>query len=141
MLTNVTKLDDVFPSDHYVLYFNIYLHLPKFIRKTRHVFNFKRANIDLMYNKLSEMSLSSCTIDSSDMSLWASWSSQVKAIIEQCVPKAKVRSSNDPPWFDSEARHLVNQKRTLHRKAKRCRTVITLNRYKAFSNHVRAILR
>ncbi|ELU09907.1 hypothetical protein CAPTEDRAFT_198361 [Capitella teleta] len=115
-------LEDAFPSDHKVLYFNVALSLPIVSKHTRNVFNFKRANLTMLQSKLNR--LSECfNEDLDDISVWTSWSDDVLEISKQCIPKVRVRSSNDPPCFDSEARHLVNQQRTLWRKAKRVNPV------------------
>jgi hypothetical protein len=123
-----------------VLYFNVALSLPIVSKHTRNVFNFKRANLTMLQSKLNR--LSECfNEDLDDISVWTSWSDDVLEISKQCIPKVRVRSSNDPPWFDSEARHLVNQKRTLWRKAKRVNTVNAWKRYKTLNNRVRSVLR
>jgi hypothetical protein len=95
LLYDVVALEDAFPSDHKVLYFNVALSLPIVSKHTRIVFNFEQANLTMLQSKLNQ--LSECfNEDLDDISAWTSWSDDVLEISKQCIPKVRVRSSNDP---------------------------------------------
>ena len=53
------------------------------------------------------------------------WYSKLMSLVEEIVPKVKIRDINSPPWIDGQVVHLLRKKMMLEIKLKR-QTVITI---------------
>ena len=60
--------------------------------------------------------------------------------IDNHVPKARNRDHNEPPWLDSEARHLVNKKRTLWREVKKKNTEYLWGQFRVLHNRIKTVM-
>mgnify|MGYP001550270335 CR=1 FL=1 len=105
-----------FPSDHMVLHFYLcYRHEPS-RGPQRTVFNYKRANFDLLFSELRSKSLLDVVARASNTSidsLWSNWFNAVASAVESTVPRVVIKNSNQPPWFDGEVCHAINCKKQL----------------------------
>lgn len=142
LINDLCNLESVFPSDHNVLSFTLSVAIANRPRLARNVYNFKRANIEQLqhivaYSGVLESMLNCTNVDS----MYDNWQDTVTLAIDTCVPKVQIRNSRDPPWFDSEARHIVNRKHTAWRRAKSQNTEATWSRYRRIRNETRILLK
>ena len=142
LLNDVSKLPCSFPSDHVVLHACFSIRLSNNTNSyQRTVYNYKRANFDVINRELHE-SLSLLEIGDLPVdNVWNKWNLAVKSIIDDHVPKNVRRKRSDPPWFDSELRHLVNLKRAAWKRAKKRNTPHAWGRFKELRSRVKAISR
>jgi hypothetical protein len=133
---------DCFPSDHAVLYYDLSTKKPQLPHEKRIVYNYKRANFDQLISELVSAPLLDLLMQASNVDeLWALWQESVNKAVESCVPKITFCNSNDPPWFDGQARHLVNRKKSAWRAAKKRGGQRLWAKYRALRNEVKTTLR
>ena len=72
---------------------------------------------------------------------WNAWLSQIHSVIKANVPVFKIGKRTDPPWFNSDVRHLIKQRNTAWRRAKSTGTHPAWCRYKRLRNRVQRVLR
>lgn len=132
---------DCFPSDHAVLYFEIHTRLPHMPKNKRSVYNYKRADFDQLIATFLSAPILDQLMQANDVNeLWAIWEEFINKTVDANVPKITFRNSNDPPWFDSEARHIVNRKNSAWRAAKKRGTERLWAKYRALRNEAKATL-
>jgi hypothetical protein len=132
---------DCFPSDHAVLCFDLSTQQPRMPKNKRTVFNYKRADFDQLIGTVVSAPILDLLSQATDVNeLWTIWQDFINDTVESCVPKITFRNSNDPPWFDSEARHLVNRKNSAWRAAKKKGGERLWVKYRALRNEVKATL-
>ena len=101
----------------------------------RYVFNYKRANYDLIKTKIQESNLSGLIQESIDVNVaWSKWHSTIMDIMNKCIPKVCVKELQSAPWFDNEVKHSRNLKLTALRKAKRTNVSSDWRKYKTLRN-------
>lgn len=144
LLSNVFKLDNCFNTDHAVLSFDLCFTVKPLPAFNRTVYNYKRANFDELSFLLGHNSHMINAIISADNvnDMWLSWSTALFDAIDLHVPKVTVSvSARGPPWFDGEARHLVNKKRTSWQSAKTRNTPAAWANFRVIRNQTTALLR
>ena len=135
MYSAVEKCDINFTSDHAVLEFSIHKISANCKGPKRYVFNYKRANYDLIKTKIQESNLSGLIQESIDVNVaWSKWHSTIMDIMNKCIPKVCVKELQSAPWFDNEVKHSRNLKLTALRKAKRTNVSSDWRKYKTLRN-------
>ena len=103
-------------SDHYLIKFDIKYKARRKKSTKRTIYNFKRANWDSLNRDLRsthwDSLLGNCDVDSA----WLNFKNHFKMLANTHIPKIKVKSEFQPPWFDSEVYQLCREKERL-----RCR--------------------
>ena len=118
-------------SDHYLIKFDIKYMARRKKGAKRTIYNFKKANWDSLNRDLRntnwDLLLGNCDVDSA----WINFKNHLKILADRHIPKIKVKSRFQPPWFDSEVYQLCHEKERL-----RCRYKHTKNEiyYVKFSN-------
>ena len=107
-----------FPTDHWILDFDLTCRLRLLKTPSRVVYNFKNFKFDLLRRDIQESSrlIELATSDDID-NAWDGWSNEVIDIINSHVPKTKARDKDTPPWFDNEVKHLQKKKESARRRA------------------------
>ena len=130
-----------FPSDHAVLYFDLNTQQPRMPKNKRTVFNYKRADFDQLIDTVVSGPILDLLSQATDVNdLWYIWQGFINDAVESCVPKITFCNSNDPPWSDSEARHLINRKNSAWRAAKKKGGERLWAKYRALRNEVKVTL-
>jgi hypothetical protein len=125
LVTNVNCVNptDLFPSDHYLIDFDIKLCFEKAKPVRRTVYDFKNADFNGAREYLLYAALDSSVTDDADVdTCWRVWKDLFLSAIDQFVPTKTVIDTNTPPWIDREVRHLINKKYTALRRYRQKRT-------------------
>ena len=131
-----------FPSDHAVLFFNLSCNVSKTKPIERVVYNYKHVDFSTLSQAIINSSLTDILISSQNIDdMWCSWLRVVSGIVEQHVPRVRVRGNHDPPWFDGEARHSINCKNSAWRRAKRTNSEADWAKFRRARNQTTALLR
>jgi hypothetical protein len=125
LITNVncTNPTDPFPTDHYLIEFDIKVRFQKAqsIRRTAHDFN--NANFDGAHEHLMNVPLDPAISDNSNIDeCWEAWKDLPLTAIDKFVPKKTVVDTNTPPWIDRDAKHMIKKKYTALRQYRQKRT-------------------
>ena len=99
----------LFPSDHYVVEFEIILKFKRAKRVTRQFYDFKSGNFDGLRDSLTRLLFDVAT--SADMNEhWSNWKDLFLTAVKEHVPIKTVGDKNSLPWIDGEVRHLIRKK-------------------------------
>jgi len=141
LYSDVCDMEQDFPTDHTVLGFDIAKPVKPIKGPQRTVYNYKRANIQALQNILHDKALENTVITTSDVNTaWCNWSNAVMDAIDKCIPKVTIKNSSQPPWFDSEVRHLINVKNTAWRKAKKKNSKKSWSKFRKLRNKIKKVL-
>ena len=125
LITNVNCINptNLFPSDHYLIEFDIKLCFQRAKAVRRTIYDFKNANFNAVRQHLLSVPLYSAIVHLSDVDeCWEVWKDLFLKTIDQFVPKKTVLDINTPPWIDREVKHLINKKYTALRQYRQKRT-------------------
>ena len=105
-------------TDHNGLMFDIQMSIKAPSKLSRYVYDFPKGNIPDLRNNLANDDLLSCISDShEDLDTdWSLWKEKFISIVDQFIPKRKIKDRNSPPWINAEIRHMLNKKETIRRK-------------------------
>ncbi|MCP4457853.1 MAG: hypothetical protein GY816_07500, partial [Cytophagales bacterium] len=98
----VLDKDSVCKSDHYPISLSIKCNATRKKSPKRKVFNFKRANWEMMNHDLSSINWQFLHNTHPDTA-WAALKDCILALAEKHIPKVTIKSEFQPPWFDCEA--------------------------------------
>ena len=131
-----------FPSDHTPLTFKLAFNGNSKEECARTVLNYRKANMTQLRHDLDSLSLTTTIESAPDVnSAWVSWLVQVEQAVKNNVPLIRLKSTNSPPWFDSECIDLSKKKDTAYRKACKKKTNISLwEKYKSLRNSLKSLL-
>ena len=110
LITNVNCINptDLFPSEHYLIEFDIKLCFQRAKAVRRTIYDFKNANFNADRQHLLSVPLYSAIVHLSDVDeCWEVWKDLFLKTIDQFVPKKTVLDINTPPWIDREVKHLI----------------------------------
>jgi len=144
LIMNVFKIDDCFYSDHAVLSFDLCTYCEPTNEFKRIVYNYKRVDLNNLSSALGkDLYLINAIISSENVNeMWQLWSNAFFNTLDATVPKISLSvNSKDPPWFDGEARHSINVKRTAWRKAKSKNTPAAWANFRAVRNRTTQLLK
>ena len=113
LITNVNCINptNLFPSDHYLIEFDIKLCFQRAKAVRRTIYDFKNANFNAVRQHLLSVPLYSAIVHLSDVDeCWEVWKDLFLKTIDQFVPNKTVLDINTPPWIDREVKHLINKK-------------------------------
>ena len=106
-----------FNTDHKLLEFNICTQVKKLKKAPRFVYNFKRANFDIIRSILSNADFG-IVYDAVNVNVaWSNFLDIFSNVIDRCIPKFKIKDPAAPGWIDAEVRHLQNKKKSAWKKA------------------------
>ena len=98
----------MFPSDHYVVEFEIILKFKRAKRVTRPVYDFKNCNFDSLRDSLTCLPFEVAA--SADVNEHRSnWKDLFLIAVKEYIPIETFGDKNSPPWIDGEVRHLIRK--------------------------------
>ena len=121
---SVDSNNSICGSDHYLLKFNMMLNTVKKKPAKRSIYNFKRANWEVLnsdFNNVNWHSLLAC--NNIDEAL-DKFESTFFTIRNKNIPKIKASNEFKPPWYDSEVFELDREKNRLHGKSKKSGSIL-----------------
>ncbi|XP_072050817.1 uncharacterized protein [Amphiura filiformis] len=105
-LNGVTISHERFLTDHKLLQFTVSTRVERLKQRPRFVYNFKAANFNDIRCELQNTDFSEvyCAIDVN--SSWNLFSEIFTKVLDDYIPKIKIKDSSAPAWIDAEVRHL-----------------------------------
>ena len=101
--------EGIFPSDHYVVEFEIRLKFQRAKRATGQFYDFKNGNFDDPKESLTRVPFDVAYWDDINEH-WSNWKDLFLTAVKDHIPVKAVRDTNSPPWIDGEFRHLMRKK-------------------------------
>jgi hypothetical protein len=142
LYSEVSNIECDFQTDHAVLCFNISIKMSPFTGFKRTVYNYKKANISGLQAELCSSQLLDMVNSKSDVNeAWHLWLNTVTDAVDKHVPKVIIHNSAQPPWFDKEVRHVINQKKTAWRRARKKNSMKQWAKFRALRNKLKQLLR
>ena len=141
-ISDPEELSVDFDTDHTVIGFS--LHTSTNSKNTIHraVYNFKNVDFNLLRTVIANSYFLQSVVNSSDINIsWGEWNSNLKHIIDTCIPKTIVKDTATPPWIDSEIRHVQKCKETTWRRAKTSNTERSWKKFREFRNKLSDLLK
>ena len=120
---NIETIDESvlpFPTDHIPLTFNIILRIPRLTKQSRYVYNFRKTDFEIFNKKLRDANLTD--LISTNLTVkqdFENWYFKLMSLVDEFVPKVKIRDINSPPWIDGQVIHLLRKKNDARNKAKK----------------------
>ena len=100
-----------FPTDHYIVEFQIKLNFKRARYVTRKVFNYKLANFEGLRNCLANVQFENASSYDID-EYWLNWKDLFLKAVYNFIPVKSIKDINSPLGIDGEVRHLVRKKYT-----------------------------
>ena len=91
----------MFPSDHYVVEFEIILKFKRAKRVTHQFYDFKSGNFDGLRDSLTRLLFEVATLADVNEH-WSNWKDLFLTAVKERIPIKKVGDKNSPPWIDGE---------------------------------------
>ena len=139
LLTNVPKMvssvkvlgaGEVCSSDHHGIAFDLNINVKKKIPCKREIYNFKKADWDGLISDLKHVDwdshLMSCVSDTA----WRRFKAILLSLCDKHIPKIKIKSEYQPPWFDCETYEVCREKEVWRTKYKASGNPDHYKRYK-----------
>ena len=105
-------------SDHFIISFNLNCGRPlSVINKAKYVFDYNnsKADWDGLCSYLLGLDFSGCFQSNNIEFIWDTVKSIIYEAMCRYIPKVKLKTYRNPPWFNSSIRHHINCLRTLRK--------------------------
>ena len=112
-----------FPTDCYIVEFQIKLNFKRARKVNRKIFNHKLANFEGLRNCLANVQFENASSYGID-EYWLKWKDLFLKAVCNFIPVKSIKDTNSFPWIDGDVRHLVRMKYTALKKYRQNRSVI-----------------
>ena len=120
MISPISEFPCIFPTDHAVLNFSLFVSKPRNKIKERLVYNYKHGQWDVLRSKIAAADLCAVIGNTTDVNeAWGGWLGLLEQFMSATIPRVKAKANRSHTWVDSEVRHLSHIKMTAWRRAKR----------------------
>ena len=115
LITNVEVLprNMICNSDHFGIKFNVKLDCKRLKPTKRKIYNFKKADFKSINSELLNVPWEHLLNDCDPDAALEKFESVVFSVCDRFIPKVTVKSSFEPPWFDSELDSICKKKNKL----------------------------
>jgi hypothetical protein len=145
-ISTVSSNYSIISTDHFQV--DITLEIPYMNIKTpvRETLNWKVANMENIREQLINLD-KAAKVDykveaSEDINnIWNLWKDNILSVVYQNVPKVKIKSYRNPPWFDAEVHHLLNKRKTAYNNMVANKIPTRIEKYKRISRKLRYTIR
>ena len=110
-------------SDHYTIKFRVNVKVARKKAQKIKIFNYKRANWDLINTELENVDWNCIISDRDPDNTWINFKTTLLQLIDLHIPKITIKSNSKPPWFDTECYEKCREKERLHTKFKRTKAL------------------
>ena len=106
-------------SDHFSLKFDINYRAKRGRPIKRTIYNYKRANWDALNSDFGSTDWGNLLYVGNVDLAWQNFNCHVKEHVDKHIPKIKIKSEFQPPWFDAEVHALCRKKERLRSRYKK----------------------
>ena len=120
MISPISEFPCIYPTDHAVLNFSLFMAKPRNKIKDWLVYNYKHGQWDVLRSKIADADLCAVIDNTNDVNeAWRVWLGLLEQFMSATIPWVKVKANCSHAWVDNEVRHLSHIKLTVWRRAKR----------------------
>ena len=135
-----TPEQNKFPTNHYIVEFQIKHYFRRARNAKREVYNYKLANFEGLRNCLTNVPFENASSDNIN-EYWSKWKDLFLTAVYKFIPVKSIKDINSPPWIDGEVRHLVRKKYTALKKYRQNRSVIRKQKLRSLSQIIKTLIR
>ena len=129
-----------FPTDHFIIDFNINLDFRRTKPVKRTVYDFRNADFVGLNDALSSMVFD--VNNTSDIDeLWSSWRDSFLTAVKDHIPTRTIKDTNSPPWIDNEVRHFIRKKYLALKKYRQNKSETRKRRLRELSKVVKSLVK
>lgn len=132
--------EGIFPTDHYVIEFDIRLKFQRAKRVKRQVFDFKNGNFDDLRESLTRVPFELAFSDDINEH-WSNWKDLFLTAVIDHIPVKTIHDTNSPPWIDGEVRHLIRKKYAALKKFRQNKTPERKQKLRILSQNIKYVIR
>ncbi|CAB4010566.1 Hypothetical predicted protein [Paramuricea clavata] len=143
IITNVetsTPEQCKFPTDHYIVEFQIKLKFKRARNVKRRIYNYKMANFEGLRSCLSNVPFENAFSDDI-VQYWSNWKDLFLTAVNKFVPVKTIKDINSPQWIDGEVRQLVRKKYAALKKFRQNRSIIRKQKLRCISQNIKSLIR
>ena len=129
-----------FPTDHYIVEFQVKLNFKRARNVKRKVYNYKLASFEGLRNCLANVQFENASSDDIN-EYWLKLKDLFLTAVYRFIPVKSIKDINSPPWIDGEVRHLVRKRYTALKKYRQNRSVIRKQKLSSLSQGVKSLIR
>ena len=136
IITNVetsTPEQCKFPTDHYIVEFQIKLKFKRARNVKRRSYNYIVANFEGLRSCLSNVPFENAFSDDI-VQYWSDWKDLFLTAVNKFVPVKTIKDINSPLWIDGEVRQLVRKKYAALKKFRQNRSIIRKQKLRCISH-------
>ena len=138
IITNVetsTPEQCKFPTDRYIVEFQIKLKFKRARNVKRRIYNYKMANFEGLRSCLSNVPFENAFSDDI-VQYWSDWKDLFLTAVNKFVPVKTIKDINSPQWIDGEVRQLVRKKYAALKKFRQNRSIIGKQKLRCISQNI-----
>ena len=129
-----------FPTDHYIVEFQIKLKFKRARNVKRRIYNYKLANFEGLRSCLSNVPFEN-TFSDDIVQYWSDWKDLFLTAVNKFVPVKTIKDINSPQWIDGEVRQLVRKKYAALKKFRQNRSIIRKQKLRCISQNMKSLIR
>jgi hypothetical protein len=125
--------DLICPSDHFSVTFTLRKNVARKNTNRQTIFKYKEADWEALSLELGSHNWHELFHNKSILDSWNIFKSKLDIAMRKCIPMAKIKVRQQPPWFDSEIFEMSKTKSRLRKMFKQTRSTTdedNLNKYK-----------
>ena len=129
-----------FPTDHYIIEFQIKLKFKQVRNVKRRVYNYKLGNFEGLRSCLPNVPFDNAFSDDIE-EYWSQWRDLFLTTAHKYIPVKTIKDVNSPPWINGEVRHLIRKKYTALKKFRLNKTAIRKQKLRDLSQIIKSLIR
>ena len=123
--------NELVKSDHMFISFNIKLKIKRIKNNRRTIYNFSKADWTALNNDLISVDWDCGLLNGCDIAnAWGIFKTILNALCDKHIPKVKISSRGQPPWFDSDIHNLCRKKERYRKAFKETSNPLHETKYK-----------
>ena len=129
-----------FPSDHYVIEFEIRHKFKRSRGTKRLVYDYKHGDFNALRVTLDRVPFNLAHSDDID-EYWTNWKDLFLSAVKEYIPVKTVRDKNSPPWIDAEIRCLIRKKYAALKHYRNNKTTVRKQKLREISQQIKQLIR
>ena len=130
-IENLKGFDDVLPTDHKLISFEINLKIERKPKVARFVYDFEKADWFTLKVLFSNTRWDLCFVPGNIDETLSNWCSMFLSAVNRHIPKYRIKSLYGHPWIDKELLKQIKKKNICRRKLNKFPNAFNLDKYKA----------
>ena len=140
-ISDIHGFDDILNTDHKLVSFVLDFNIPKEPKTKRFVYNFKKANWDALKEVLTNTPWDMSFVPGDIEASLSNWCDLFVSVVNDHVPKRRVRNVHDHPWLDLELMKLIKKKNKQRITERKTKTPDDLQKFKDLRRETKKLMK